>query len=194
MLVISHWVIGGFGITPLEAWAFTAKIKLKMNNEVYKLLFLASMFLFGCNHDTRNAAQRNEDNYKLIKSREQCFIAVYQKDSAFLKFKAMPKGKIQGKLVMKYSEPDPITFEKQLYHGEITGEFKNDTLFADYIFSDGAKPTVYRNPLALLKKNDFLVLGFGAIENYLGKTWFINHKAINFNKGRFQFLPTACSN
>ena len=165
-----------------------------MKNELYTLLFLTSMFLFGCNHDTRNATQRNEDNCKLLKSPEQCFIAVYKKDSAFLKFKTMPKGKIQGTLVMKYSEPDPITFEKQLYHGEITGEFKNDTLFADYIFSDGARPTVYRNPLALLKKNDSLVLGFGTIENYLGKTWFINHKAINFNKGRFQFKPAVCNN
>lgn len=165
-----------------------------MKIEINTFLLLISILVSGCNHDTRNSAQRNEDNYKLIKSPEQCFIAVYQKDSAFLKFKSMPKGKIQGKLVMKYSEPDPITSEKEFYHGEITGEFKKDTLFVDYIFADGAKPTMYRNPLALLKKDNTLILGFGAIENYLGKTWFINHKAINFNKSRFQFQPAECNN
>ena len=165
-----------------------------MKNEIYTVMFFISMCLFSCNQDTKNAAQRNEDNYKLIKSPEQCFIAVYKKDSAFLKFKTTPKGKIQGRLVIKYSEADPITFEKEFYHGQITGQFKKDTLFADYVFADGAKKTVYKNPIALLKKNNKLILGFGAIENYLGKSWLMNHKEINFNRSRFQFLPTECNN
>ena len=49
------------------------------------------------------------------------------------------------------------------------------------------------NPLAFLKKDNKLVLGFGAYVNYLGKTWLMNHQAINFNKGRFQFMPAKCN-
>jgi len=165
-----------------------------MKNDIYTLIFFISMFLFSCNHDTKNTAPHNNDNHKPIENHEQCFLAVCQKDSAFLKFKTMPKGKIQGELVIKYAEPAPNTLEKEFYHGDITGQFKKDTLFVDYIFADGAKTTIYRNPMALLKKNNKLILGFGAIENYLGKTWFINHKEINFNKSRFQFLPTECNN
>jgi hypothetical protein len=165
-----------------------------MKGELYKLIFFISVFMFSCNNDTKNTALQYDDNYKLIKSREQCFIAIYQKDSAFLKFKTMPNDKIQGKLIIKYSELEPNALEKEFYHGEIRGQFKKDTLFADYIFADGTKGTVYRNPIALLKKSNKLVLGFGAIENYLGKSWFINHKAINFNKSRFQFVPTKCNN
>ncbi|MEP6611165.1 MAG: hypothetical protein ABJA76_04755 [Mucilaginibacter sp.] len=165
-----------------------------MKNEIYKLMLCISMFLLSCNHDTRNTAQRNEDNYKLIKSQEQCFTAIYKKDSAFLKFKIMPNGKIQGKLIIKYSEPGPNDLEREFYHGDIIGQFKKDTLFADFIFADGGKKTVYKNPIALLKKNNKLILGFGAIENYLGKSWLMNHKEINFNRSRFQFLPTECNN
>jgi len=158
------------------------------------LLFFCSMLLFSCNHGTKNTASRNDGNHKLAENHEQCFTAIYQKDSAFLRFKTMPNGKIKGRLVIKYAEPEPDALEKDFYHGEITGQFKKDTLFADYIFADGANKTVYRNPIALLKKNNKLMLGFGAIENYLGKTWFINHKEINFNRSRFQFLPTECNN
>lgn len=165
-----------------------------MKNRTSRLVFFISMFLFSCNQDSKNAVQRNNGNHKPIENYEQCFIAAYKKDSAFLKLKTMPKGKIQGELVVKYSEPEPNTLEKEFYHGKITGQFKKDTLFADYIFTDGAKKTVYKNPIALLKKNNSLILGFGAIENYLGKSWLINHKEINFNKSRFQFLPTACNN
>ena len=75
-----------------------------MKNEIYKLLFFISVFLFSYNHETKNA-----DNYKLIKSPEQCFIAIFQKDSAFMKFKTMPNGEIHGRLVIKYSEPEPNT-------------------------------------------------------------------------------------
>ncbi|WP_143167311.1 hypothetical protein [Mucilaginibacter sp. OK098] len=111
-----------------------------------------------------------------------------------MKFKTMPNGKIYGRLVLKYSEPQSYDLEKEFDHGEIIGQFKKDTLFADYIFADGANRTVYRNPIALLKKSQKLVLGFGAIENYVGKSWFINHKAINFTRSRFQFLPIECAN
>jgi hypothetical protein len=161
-----------------------------MKNEIYRLLFFCSMFLFSCNYGTKKDAPRNGDNYKRMENSEQCFTAIYQKDSAFLKFKTLPNGKIKGSLVIKYAEPEPDALEKDFYHGEVIGQFKKDTLFADYIFTDGAKTTVYRNPIALLKKNNKLILGFGAIENYLGKTWFINHKEINFNRSRFQFLPS----
>jgi hypothetical protein len=163
-----------------------------LKNEIYKVILFISLFLFSCNHDTKNTARRTGDNY--IKNPEQCFIAVYRKDTAFLRFKTMPKGKIQGRLVIKYAEPEPNALEKEFYHGEITGKFTKDTLFADYVFADGKNRTLYRNPIALLRINNKLVLGFGAIVNYLGRSWFIHRRAINFNKSRFQFVPTKCNN
>jgi hypothetical protein len=163
-----------------------------VKNEIYKVIFITAVFLFSCNRGTKNPALRTDDNY--FKNAEQCFIAVYQKDSAFLKFKTIQNGKIQGRLVIKYSEPEPNALEKEFYHGEITGKFTKDTLFADFVFADGKNRVLYRNPIALLRKNNKLVLGFGAIVNYLGRSWFIHRQAINFTRSRFQFVPTECNN
>ena len=163
-----------------------------MKNHTYKLIFIISAFLFGCQH-SKNSAPLNNDDYSLIQRPEQCFLATFQKDSAFLKFKTLSNGKIRGKLIIKYAELEPLAVEKEFYHGEIKGQFTKDTLFADYLFADGNKLGIYRNPLAFLKKGNKLVLGFGAYVNYLGKTWLIHHQSINFDKCRFQFVPAACN-
>jgi len=147
---------------------------------------------FSCNFEN-NTVLRNKNSYQLMKGPEQCFNAIFQKDSAFLKFKTTADGKIRGRLIIKYAEPEPLALEKNFYHGEITGKFANDTLFADYFFTNGAHTYLYRNPIALLKKSGKLFLGFGVTVNYLGKTWFPNHSAINFNKSRFQFVPADCA-
>ena len=160
-----------------------------MKNEIYKLIFIIPVFLFSCNINTKNT-----DDYKLIKGPEQCFIAIFKKDSAFLKYKTMPNGEIRGRLVMKYAELEPNASEKEFYHGKIIGKFTKDTLFADYIFADRAEKIIYTNPLALLRKGNKLVLGFGAIETYLGRSWLINHETINFSNSRFQFVPTERNN
>jgi len=165
-----------------------------MKNEIYTCIFFTSIFLFSCHRNVKNTTQPRDDIYRAIKNPEQCFIAVYQTDSAFLRYKTTPNGKIQGRLVIKYGELEPLALAKEFYHGEITGQFNKDTLFADYVFANGAKPALYRNPIALLKKGDKLVLGFGAYVNYLGRTWLMNHQAINFTKSRFQFAPGECEN
>ncbi len=156
------------------------------------LIFLIPALLSGCQNHTKYKTPVNADDYNLIQQPEQCFIATFQKDSAFFKYKTLPNGKIRGMLTIKYAEPELLAVEKNFYHGEIKGRFNKDTLFADYIFANGKKMGIYRNPLAFLKEDKKLVLGFGAYVNYLGKTWLMNHRAINFTKGRFQFAPTNC--
>jgi hypothetical protein len=165
-----------------------------MRNQIYKLIVFAPLLLFSCNRHKANIPPRNADNYKLVKGPERCFTAVYQKDSAFLNYKTAPDGKIQGRLIIKYGELEPLAMEKEFYHGEITGKFKKDTLFANYVFANGDGKTIYRNPIALLRRNDKLLLGFGVIINYVGVTWFRDHREINFNRGRFQFVPAECNN
>ena len=165
-----------------------------MKNQIYKLVLFIPLFLFSCNHGTKNTALRHEDSYSLIRKPEQCFTAVFQKDTAFLKFKTMPNGKILGKLIIKYGQLEPLAVKKEFYRGDISGQFNRDTLFIDYVFTDRDEKGLYRNPLALLRKNDKLMLGFGATINYLGRTWFRRHQEINFNNSRFQFTPAVCIN
>lgn len=164
-----------------------------MKNEIYKLIFLTPLLLFSCSHH-KNIPSGNMDSYKLLNNPERCFRAIYQKDTAFLKFKTAPDGKIQGKLIIKYAETEPLAQGKEFYQGDIKGKFTKDTLFADYTFTDGDNKTIYRNPLALLKKDNKLILGFGVTVNYLGRTWFRDHHTISFDKSRFQFVAAECSN
>jgi hypothetical protein len=155
-------------------------------------IFLISLFLLSCHHSAKNTP-RHLSSYQLNKNPERCFIAVYQKDSAFLKYKTAPDGKIQDRLIIKYGELAELARVKEFDHGEIKGKFNKDTLFADYVFADGANKIIYRNPLALLRKGDKLLLGFGVTINYLGRTRFGDHHAIIFNKSRFEFAPIGCS-
>jgi len=164
-----------------------------MKNQIYKVVLFIPLFLISCHHGKKNTALHHEDSYSLIRKPEQCFTAIFQKDTAFLKFKTMANGKIQGKLIIKYGELEPLALEKELYRGDISGKFNRDTLFADYVFTDRGKKALYRNPIALLRKNDELVLGYGTTINYLGRTWFMHRQAIKFNNSRFQFLPGQCT-
>src|ERR1700744_1712726 len=64
-----------------------------------KLTIVAAILLFGCKY---NNLSKNKEDYQLIKGPERCFKAVCQKDSAFLKLKTTPDGKVCGKLTIKY--------------------------------------------------------------------------------------------
>lgn len=160
-----------------------------MKNQIYGCIFCVSALLFGCNNThTKKTAQAGQAAVKY----EQCYTAVFQKDSAFLQLDTMAQGKVKGHLVIKYGEIVPPAAKKEYYDGEIDGKFTGDTLFADYRFTNAADKGIYQNPVALLKRDGKLLMGSGATENYLGKTWFVNHKAINFDKSRFQFVPGDC--
>jgi hypothetical protein len=152
-----------------------------MNAGVYRYALLISVGVFGCKYKLTDT---ESDSYRRIESPEQCFKAIFQKDSAVLKFKTLPNGKILGRLFMKYGEPEPLAKEKNTIAAKSKGQFNKDTLFADYVFTDGSKKTVYKNPLALLRNGDKLMLGFGPTMNYLGHTCFSNtRQSISLNAG-----------
>jgi hypothetical protein len=89
-----------------------------MNAGVYRYALLISVGLFGCKYKLTDT---ESGSYRRIESPEQCFKAIFQKDSAVLKFKTLPNGKILGRLFMKYGEPEPLAKEKEYYRDEIKG-------------------------------------------------------------------------
>jgi hypothetical protein len=115
-----------------------------------------------------------------------CYKALYEKDTIELKINTLKDGKITGNMVMKIVD----TPKKQ---GEITGEFRGDTLFADYSFTEGTNGKVtYKNPLALLKKGNELILGNGKIETYLGVSYFAKGEPIDFDRVKYKFTSVDC--
>lgn len=154
-----------------------------MKNPLLYVSFLALPLMFSCNQrDSKGTLDASTDTV----ISKQCFIAVDQKDTAELTVNNFKKGKVIGHLLINY-------VDKGKNDGEIKGAYKGDTLFVDYTFKIGTvNKTIYKNPLAFLKKDGNLILGVGQIETSVGRSYFVKGKPISFEKGRFTFTPTEC--
>lgn len=153
-----------------------------MKNPGLYLSLLALPLMFSCNQAEQKSAELKDS----LTTQKECFLAIDAKDSANLVVNTHEEGKITGHLVINY-------VDKGKNDGEISGEYKGDTLFVDYTFKIGTtNETVYKNPLAFLKKDGKLILGVGQIETSLGRSYFVKGKPISFDKGRFTFEPTEC--
>jgi hypothetical protein len=115
-----------------------------------------------------------------------CYVALDSNDKATMKLQTLSDGKVTGNLLIAYAE-------KGKNDGALEGKFSGDTLFVDYTFKIGTEnPTVYKNPLAFLRKDGKLILGVGVIETYLGRSTFAKDKPIRFDRSKFIFDPAAC--
>jgi len=151
---------------------------------------IISLFIYSCNQGAKKNQESSADNPLLLSN---CYIAVFEKDTAHLKTQTDTSGKIAGDLTMKYGEVQPNSLEKVINVGTIAGEFKGDTLFVDYTHTSGSiNKKGFKNPLAFLKVGENLLLGVGQIETHLGRSYFVKNKPIDFEIGRFKFVPVDC--
>lgn len=158
---------------------------LMMKHTPLYLAFMALPLLFSCGGNSNTEQKTGQASADSVISK-QCFVAADGKDTANLVVNTKGSGKISGHLTINYAE-------KGKNDGEIEGEFKGDTLFVDYTFKIGTEnKTTYKNPLALLKKEDKMILGVGQIETTMGRSYFVKGKPISFEKGRFIFDPAEC--
>ena len=150
---------------------------------------IVSLFIYSCNQGDKKNQESSADAVLIT----NCYIAVFAKDTAHLKTQTDTSGKITGDLTMKYGEVQPNSLEKVINVGTIAGEFKGDTLFVDYTHTSGSiNKKGFKNPLAFLKVGENLLLGVGQIETHLGRSYFVKNKPIDFEIGRFKFVPVDC--
>lgn len=153
-----------------------------MKKSIFHFLLMAIPFAFGCSQSEK----KNDTTAKVDSTlSRQCFVAVNQQDTARLTLANLSSGKVKGNLIINFSEKDKND-------GTLEGNFRGDTLFVDYTFKIGDKKTIYKNPLAFLKRQDSLILGVGQIETFLGKSYFVKGKPISFERGKFSFGNTVC--
>lgn len=156
-----------------------------MKNTSLYLAFMTLPLLFSCSGNSNTEQKGNLADADSVISK-QCFVAADGKDTANLVVNTKGSGKVSGHLTISYAE-------KGKNDGEIEGKFSGDTLFVDYTFKIGeTNKTVYKNPLALLKKDGKMVLGVGQIETTMGRSYFVKGKPISFDKGRFIFSSAEC--
>jgi len=146
-------------------------------------LLLACIGLESCNKNPKatDAAALTEKPVSV-----ECYEALYEKDTIDLKINTLSTGKITGEMVMK-------VFNRAEKVGKIAGEFRGDTLFADYSFTQVENDKVmYKNPMALLKRGNELILGNGKIETYLGASYFVKGQPIDFDNVKYKFTTVDC--
>ena len=156
------------------------------NSTLICLALLAALFI-SCQNSgktTSTADSLSEEKNAGVQER-QCYMAVDGKDTAWLNIQTVKSGKVEGDMLIKYDG-------KPNNDGKLKGEFKGDTLFADYTFTTGDKKEENRNPLAFLREGNKLTLGVGVIETYLGRSYLSKTEPIDFAKGRFKFNSTDC--
>ncbi|OAB25303.1 hypothetical protein SAMN05444395_10973 [Flavobacterium fryxellicola] len=136
---------------------------------------------------------KNNQSEKIIEAKEakelvseQCYKAVYEKDTLDLKINTFKDGEITGDMVMAIA-----TMPKKV--GEIIGEFRGDTLFASYTFIQGAnKEKTFKNPMAFLKRGNELILGNGQIQITMGASHFVKGEPIDFERVKYKFSEVDC--
>jgi hypothetical protein len=157
-----------------------------MKKSIFFYLLLCSFGFVSCN---KNQSQKDIDEQSLAEKpvSVQCYVAFYEKDTINLKINTLKNGKITGDMDMKL-ENMPIKM------GDISGEFRGDTLFADYSFIQGSNDKVkFKNPMAFLKRGNELILGNGKILTYLGASYFAKGEPIDFEDVKYNFTLVDCT-
>jgi hypothetical protein len=143
---------------------------------------LPAAFLMSCGSSDNKAVREVSVPKDTVK---QCYVANFEGDTAILALKITDTTKVEGTLFIKY-ESTPQN------DGIVRGEFKGDTLYVDYSFKIGEGKGQFSNPLAFLKKDSALVMGVGQIETAYGRSYFVKDKPINYERGKFTFVPKTC--
>ncbi|WJS96973.1 hypothetical protein NYQ10_11060 [Flavobacterium johnsoniae] len=158
-----------------------------MKNLVLSCLLLSVIGLQSCkNEEKQKAAEAAKADGEKVVSTE-CYKAIYEKDTIDLKLNTLKNGKLAGDLIMKVA---PSTVRT----GEVAGEFHGDTLFVDYTFKDNVnKDKTFKNPMALLKRNNQLILGNGTMQTTMGVTYLVKDKPIDFDSVKYKFDSVECS-
>ncbi len=103
---------------------------------------------------------------------KECYAVVLKQDSISLNISVKDSSLESGELNYNF-------FEKDKNQGTLVGNFKGDTLFADYTFMSEGKSSV--REVVFLKKGNIFIEGYGDVEEKDGKTVFKDKKKLFFD-------------
>lgn len=147
------------------------------------LAAIVFIFMSGCVQNKTDNAASTSSKVKMA-TVSTCYMAIDGRDTAMLNLKTEGK-KVTGLLFFNY-------YKKNKTLGSIKGSFERDTLLADYLLTVDHQKTIYRNPIAFLKKDGKLIMGVGIIETAWGRNYFSKNIPIDYKNGRFVFNEVSC--
>lgn len=158
-----------------------------MKNLILPCLLVICIGFQSCKNEEKQkeAEAAKAEGEKIVST--DCYKAIYEQDTIDLKLNTLKNGKLTGDMVMKVA---PSTVRT----GEVAGEFHGDTLFIDYTFKDSAnKDKIFKNPMALLKRDKQLILGNGTMQTTMGVTYLVKDKPIDFDRVKYKFDGAECA-
>lgn len=139
-------------------------------NHTGKIIFLMiACSLAGCSH--HDDAEQTKSLYR----------AINKSDTAILKIQLNEKD-FNGQLEI-YNESSKDS-------GDVNGVIKGDTLKGTYYFKHDEYAKWERIPIALLKRDQKLIMGVGTIEIYMNMTFFKKTVPINYDLVKYRFEKT----
>ncbi|KAF2516484.1 hypothetical protein [Flavobacterium foetidum] len=157
-----------------------------MKNLTLSCLLLACIGLQSCKNEEKQKAEAAAKAEGEAVVSTACYKAIYEKDTIDLKLNTLKNGKLTGDMIMKVA---PVTVRT----GEVAGEFHGDTLFIDYTFKEAASQgKTFKNPMALLKRDNQLILGNGTMQTTMGVTYLVKDKPIDFDRVKYKFDSVEC--
>ena len=141
------------------------KGKKVLPNLIILFFILLVSLLYGCNKE--NKFKKNESFYRAINGNDTAFLSL-----------SLTKKHFTGKYEIQYG-----TVGKD--SGDVRGDIKGDTFRGDFHFiSNGG--SWKRVPLALLRKENKLVLGNGVVGTYMNLPCFLPG-TIDYKNSKFTF-------
>lgn len=139
--------------------------------KIFIRTFLAlSVFICGC--DTSGVDHRTLNmKYRAVDKTDTALLHISITDSQF-----------KGQFEIKYHGTVKDS-------GEVSGYVKGDTLVGNFLFQHYGMELKHRIPIALLNRDHKLIMGIGAMEIYLQRTYFKKNVPIDYKNVKFIFEP-----
>lgn len=144
---------------------------VKVVRKLLGVMVLMPIFLCGC-HSKEQELKTEHVSYVAIKDRDTASLSLMITGSLF-----------KGKYEINYHGSHKDS-------GDVKGRIKGDTLLGDYFFQHYGMEKWHRAPIALLKRNQKLVMGVGSTETFLSKSYFKKGTVIDYDHVKFIFQRT----
>lgn len=114
----------------------------------------------------------------------QCYRGIHQQDTAALELH-LSGTQVSGNLSINYAGRGRDA-------GNLKGQLKGDTLYADYGYQSNGINIWYRDPVALLRRGNQLLMGDGMMVTSWGRKYFNKAYPIDYARPLFILEPCAC--
>jgi hypothetical protein len=167
LLILQHYLY--FSCKTINMRSELYRIFKGMNKGLLCILPMLVLFITSCTADKEKESQQQKVLYKSINKDDTASLRIILTDRTF-----------EGQYEIKYHG---------LYKdsGDVNGIIKGDTLKGTYHYQHYGTEEFYRIPIALLKKNNKLIMGVGDMEIYMNMTFFKKTVPIDYKNPKFIF-------